>query len=298
MTSQDIYNLLANGERVTLECKKAKNEVPKSMWDTYSAFANTLGGDILLGIDEDTKEVDHNKRFTIVGVENTNKIKSDIWNTVNRDKVNLNILSEDDVSIITIDGKDVVCIHVPQTVYKDRPIFINGNPLKGAFKRNHEGDFHCTDSEVKTMLRDASDEGNDDALVEYYGMDDIDPDSLRGYRQQFRILNDGHTWNNDDDKTFLKNLHGYTIAHKTGKEGLTIADLLMFEKGLSVRERFGNFRMDYLDMSHLIGDERYSDRLTYDGRWENNLYQFFRIVLPKLTFDLPRPFKMEGMVRT
>jgi predicted HTH transcriptional regulator len=51
--------------------------------------------------------------------------------------------------------------------------------------------------------------------------------------------------------------------------------------------------MDYLDMSHLVGDERYHDRLTYDGLWENNLYQFFRIVSPKVQFDLPRPFKLE-----
>ena len=61
----------------------------------------------------------------------------------------------------------------------------------------------------------------------------------------------------------------------------------------AIRDRFSNFRMDYLDMSHLVGDERYHDRLTYDGLWENNLYQFFRIVSPKVQFDLPRPFKLE-----
>ena len=55
--------------------------------------------------------------------------------------------------------------------------------------------------------------------------------------------------------------------------------------------------MDYLNFCNLIGEERYSDRLTYDGRWENNLYQFFSIVLPKMTFDLPRPFRMEGLQR-
>ena len=55
--------------------------------------------------------------------------------------------------------------------------------------------------------------------------------------------------------------------------------------------------MDYIDKSNLIGDQRYSDRLTYDGTWENNLFNFIRIVIPKLTCDLPRPFSMEGMVR-
>ena len=39
---------LLKGERVTLECKKAKTEVPKELWNTYSAFANTIGGLILL----------------------------------------------------------------------------------------------------------------------------------------------------------------------------------------------------------------------------------------------------------
>ena len=87
------------------------------------------------------------------------------------------------------------------------------------------------------------------------------------------------------------------IDRATGKEGLTMAGLMMFGKGLSVQERFANFRMDYLDFCNLIGDERYSDRLTYDGRWENNLYQFFSRVLPKVTADLPRPFRMEGVQR-
>lgn len=72
---------------------------------------------------------------------------------------------------------------------------------------------------------------------------------------------------------------------------------MMFGTGLAVRERFSNFRMDYINMCNLIGDERYSDRLTYDGRWENNLYQFFSRVLPKVTADLPRPYRMEGVQR-
>ena len=90
---------------------------------------------------------------------------------------------------------------------------------------------------------------------------------------------------------------GRTQIQLTGNKGLTMAGLLMFGKGLSIRERFDNFRMDYIDFCNLIGEERYSDRLTYDGRWENNLYQFFSRVIPKVTFDLPRPFRMEGLQR-
>ena len=50
-------------------------------------------------------------------------------------------------------------------------------------------------------------------------------------------------WNRVDDKTFLRNLGGYTEDRQTGREGLTLAGLMMFGKGLAIRDRFANFRM-------------------------------------------------------
>ena len=297
MNSQEILDLLQYGEHINLECKKAESTLPNSVWETYSSFANTDGGIILFGVEEHLKEIDFDKRFSFVSINNPDQRLKDFWNTVNSEKVSSNILVDADVGTCVVNGCTIMWIHVPQANYKQRPVYLNGNPVKGTFKRNHEGDYHCTEEEVKAMLRDASDSGNDGGLLTGYTMDDIDMNSLRSYRIEFEHRNPDHVWNGEDDLTFLKNMGGYSVDRTTGKGWLTAAGLLMFGKGLAVRERFDNIRMDYLDESNLLPGSRWSDRLTYDGMWENNLYNFMRQVTPKLVSGIKRPFRLEGMVR-
>lgn len=87
MESSEIWNLIKLGEDAELECKLAsKGTVPKEMWYTYSAFANTNGGTILLGIKEE------NGLFYPVDIDVV-KLQKDFWDNVNnRNKVSNNIL--------------------------------------------------------------------------------------------------------------------------------------------------------------------------------------------------------------
>lgn len=297
MKKTDIQDLLSVGERITVEYKKAEYSLPKSVWETYSSFANTIGGIIVLGISEDSTATEADKRFEILGVADALKLKKELFDTINSDKVNRNILTDKDVEMVDFEGKTLLCINVPQATYRQRPIFLNGNIIKGTYKRNHEGDYHCTEEEVKAMIRDANDTGNDGVLIEGYGMEDIDKPTLLAYRNRFNTLNPDHVWNELDDQEFLHQMGGYIFERNTKREGLTLAGLLMFGKGLAIRERFDNLRMDYLDLTNLAPDSRWSDRLTYDGRWENNLYNFFTRVLAKLLDNLKRPFSITQTVR-
>ena len=43
MTKQQIINLLNIGENREIEFKESKKQLPKSLWSTYSAFANSKG---------------------------------------------------------------------------------------------------------------------------------------------------------------------------------------------------------------------------------------------------------------
>ena len=297
MDATDIKVLLKVGERISFECKRAENSIPKSVWETYSSFANTIGGIIVLGITENIKFAGEDNHFEVTGIGNPQKLRKEFFDTLNSNKVNRNILTDADVEIVDYEGVRLMCITVPQADYRQRPIYINGNMMSGSFKRNYEGDYHCNEEDVKAMIRDANDSGNDGVLIENYNIDDIDSATLSAYRNRFRTANPDHIWNDYADKDFLINMGAYTKDRNTGREGLTLAGLLLFGKGLSIRERFDNIRMDYLDFTNLEEDSRWSDRLTYDGRWENNLYNFFMRVQSKLISDIKRPFSLKGMER-
>lgn len=140
MTEQQILKLLDAGEHEHLECKAAAHGVPKSMWDTYSAFANTAGGVILLGVEEDGAA--GGNRYSIAGVQNAGAKIKEIWDTVNnKSKVSRNILSGSDVGVTRISEADVIWMRVPAVSFAERPIHRGENPYAGTFKRNHDGDY-------------------------------------------------------------------------------------------------------------------------------------------------------------
>ena len=58
-----------------------------------------------------------------------------------------------------------MAITVPRANREQRPVYINGDIFKGTFRRNWEGDYHCTPSEVRAMLRDQTEQTMDMELL-------------------------------------------------------------------------------------------------------------------------------------
>ena len=284
----DLENLDKYRENNQIEVKKASGGLPQSIWETYSSFANTLGGIILLGVAE--KE---DGSFQVVGLDNAERLVKEFWNTINNNqKVNRNILSSKHVAIHDIQGKQIIAITIPKADRRDRPIYVGVNPFSGAYRRNGEGDYHCTQEEVRMMLRDQAESSQDTHIIDQMELDVFDYESVSRYRRRMENNRPGHVWEDFDDAQFLYRL-GAVGRSEDGKMHPTVAGLLMFGFDYEIVREFPNYFLDYRE--EMDETKRWTDRLcSGTGTWSGNLYDFYFRVYNKLIQDIKVPFEIEN----
>jgi ATP-dependent DNA helicase RecG len=284
-------------ESVDLECKLAlgqdgQGKLPKDFWPTYSAMANTEGGLILLGVQE------KKGHFQARNIPNPSAIRKELADLLgSRQKVSANLLSDDRVHELDLEGSRILAIEVPRATRKQRPVFINGNPLGGTYRRFHEADQEVPEDEVKLMMSEGQAESLDYRVLPRFGMHDLWLPTLQAYRQTHATLNPGHPWSELDNLSFLREIRAWNTDRETGEEGLTVAGLLMFGKFQSIQDEFAHYALDYQERPEAKAEKRWIDRVWLDGSWSGNLYDFFRIVYPKLTAGLKIPFALKGGLR-
>lgn len=295
-----IESLINQGESGEVEFKSARGGLPASLWESYSAFANTNGGVVVLGVQE------KNGKFTLDGLnqETVIRYKKNFWDLAhNRGKVSVCLPRETDVAIGRLDEAYILICKIPRADYELRPVFLNNTPFGNTYRRNHEGDYLCTDAEIRRMFADADhDRHSQDGrvLIGYDFNRDIDMETLRQYRQTFASLQPTHPWVGLDDMEFLRKIGAYTTEYETGKEGFTLAGILMFGKYDSIVNNSGDpdFFVDYRERVATDNpDVRWTHRIYPDGMWEANLYQFYVRVYNRLVQALPRPFVLKDGIR-
>ena len=271
------------------EIKKAKDSLPLSIWETYSAFANSYGGIIILGIEEH-----RDGSRSISGVNDPDKLVKEFWDLINnRSKVSINIIKDRDVRIYENDGKAIIVVNVPKATREQKPVYINDDMFFGTYRRNGEGDYLCTKNEVISMLRDQTDDTPDMKMVESITVEELNKETLQSYRQRHVSCRPGHPWENLDNTTYLERLGAAVFSDKDNKFHPTVAGLLMFGEEYQITREFPEYFLDYRE--ELDPSIRWTDRLqSTSGDWSGNLFDFYFRVYNKLTKDIKVPFKLEG----
>ena len=288
-----LEQLLNDKESSDLEFKSAKGGFPHSFWETYSSFANTDGGAIIFGI----KEKDDQFYLDGVTEEQAKKYEKDFFNRMHsKESVNIPLLKENDVQTVKFNGAYFLFFYIPRVDRSLRPVYCGLDPYTGTYRRDLDGDYHCSREEVNSMFADANLASPvDGRILKNFSKEDLDADSIKQYRRRFEQWNPDHVWNALPEDKFLEKLNVFRKDRKTGEYGLTYAGLLMFGTYSAIMDENPNFFPDYQEIQD--PKDRWVNRICPDGNWESNLFQFYSRVLPILQNFLPKPFLLEGNQR-
>ena len=274
------------------EVKSAKSGLPTSLWSSYAAMCNTYGGVIILGVKEND-----DRSWNTTGLKDASALKKAFWDTINNNtKVSINLLRETDVTDFEVNGDVILVINVPMASREIRPVYINNNLMSGTYKRNWEGDYHCTPREIKAMLRDQAEESPDTKILENKEISDFDSESVRDYRIRYNTRHEGTAWTKLSDEEFLVKIGAASDETSDHRIHPTAAGLLMFGQEYLITREFPNYFLDYREK--LDPSIRWTDRVqSQSSEWSGNVFDFFSKVYRKITADFKRPFMTDGIYR-
>lgn len=274
------------------EVKSAKSGLPATLWDTYSAFANTEGGVIILGVKER-----EDKSWTTTGLKNAAKLEKEFWDLANNpQKISHNLLTHKDVQSYQVHSDTIIVITVPRATREQKPIFKGLDMFKGTYRRNGEGDYLCTKPQVLAMLRDQTEDTADTKVIDFLNLSELNWDTIGSYRNMHRSVSAQHPFSRLNDDEYLRSIGAAAISKQDGKLHPTAAGLLFFGNDYDIVREFPEYFLDYQEQ--LDPSIRWTDRLwSTSGTWSGNVFDFFLRAYSKIAMGLKVPFQMEGIIR-
>ena len=206
--------------------------------------------------------------------------------------MSLCLISEADVEEYSVGDDVILVVKVPRATRAQKPIYLNNDVFGATFRRDHEGDYHCTEAEVKAMIRDSSEETPDQRVLDE--KIDFDKETIRSYRIRYNSRHEGSAWSRLSDEDFLVQIGA--LSDKGEKLRPTAAGLLMFGIERRITSEYPEYFLDYRE--HMDPNIRWTDRVyTQEPEWSGNVFDFYSRVSAKLVLDLKKPFKLVNQVR-
>lgn len=281
MNLDALKKLLVAGEWNDIEFKEARRDVPKSAFETVSAFANTHGGYLVFGVAQD------GDAFAISGVERPDKVQNDFLSVLHADaKVNHDIEVQE--TRLVVEGKTILVFHIAENQRTRKPVYLDGD-IRRTFVRKGGGDYKAHNADVEKLLRDASTDRWDSEPFEKVPFKDaIDSSSMHWYRERFHQINSGFD-TQQSDRDFL---YYWGFLQKDGRHYLpTRASVMLFGSPLAIHHIIPRPTLDVQFLGYSTKDPlpetRWIDRLVI----EENIIQAWEQLVSKYRFFMPKPFR-------
>lgn len=250
-----VENLrLLGADDADVEAKRAERRLPTSIRATLSAFSNTRGGVVVLGLDE-------GQGFAATGVRDAAKMSADLasWCSTEMEPP-LRPL----IRVHQFDGVDLVVAEIPELDASSKPCFYRGAGVtQGSYVRVSDGDRHLSSYEVQMMLVKHGQPRDDEDPVPGTGIDDLDSRLVAEFLARLRQSRP-YAFSDLDDTPALR--RAKVIV---GSEGVvSLAGLLALAR--FPQEHFPQLMMSFVhypttDGADLASGERFSDNVVLEG---------------------------------
>ena len=273
---EELKKLIDTGEKIDIEFKKSQDELNKDLYESVCSFNNRDGGHIFLGIVDETREI------CGINPDKIDKMKKEFTTAINNSKkINppMYLVPED----YEIDGKKIIYIYVPKGTQVRR---VNGR----IFDRTYEGDIDITDN-AELVYKLYARKQNTYFVNKVYsnlGLEFLDFDVIRRAKKLALARVDNHAWTNMDEEEILRSSGLILTDPDTGKEGITLAAILLFGKDSTIMSVLPQYKTDAI--YRVKNMDRYDDREVVI----TNLIDSFRLLMDFGKKHLNDVFVTEG----
>ncbi len=245
MTIEMIFDLISQGEGVTIEFKECKNEVTAEVYPTVCSFSNRFGGHILMGVSDNGEIIGVNPNC----VKDMRKNFSNTLNNPQKISPTLYLSAEE----IEIDGKIILYVYVPRSSQVH-----TCNKL--TYDRIGDADINISSNttQMSELYMRKHTDFTEKKIFPYVTMDDLDLSLTKRVRNLAKSKDANHPWIELDDMGIFRSAGFYERDFATGQEGFNLAAVLLFGKDETIRSCLPAYRTDAIYRE--VNMDRYDDR--------------------------------------
>jgi ATP-dependent DNA helicase RecG len=253
-----VGNLRVIGADIAdVEVKNSQGGLPKSLRETLSAFSNTRGGIVILGLAE-------SQGFTPVGLGNPAKLASDIGAMCSSE---MEPAVRPLIRIHQFEGEQVLVAEVPELDRAQKPCFyIGAGMTKGSFIRISDGDRRLSAYEVQVMLSSRGQPRDDEQAVPGTVLEDLDGVAVDALIARLRVSRPYAF--KDLDRVAVLRRAKVLVPGDGGADAVSLAGLLAL--GSYPQERFPQLMVTFVHYPTVAGaqspaGERFLDNVALEG---------------------------------